>query len=224
MLSQILVQRLNRNPIPRPGERGFSLGELSQRRGQRTLRGGSVGSVPPASLIPPLSPGTSSEAARSLQGLPSLFARTAEQRCLCVYRFCTARRGRAEGERAVLNLPGTRIGPGRREKSSRRGRESPRSRERCPGPRGAALPPLAKGSAPWGLTIRGRIGLETALCFLLLQRLCSAARAGRGALGHGSQTSGGTGERPKVRDPKGVGAALNCPPVKPHLVLWKTYF
>ncbi|XP_048142247.1 uncharacterized protein LOC125316894 [Corvus hawaiiensis] len=99
---------------PPARERGFSLGELSQRRGQRTLRGGSVGSVPPAPLIPPLSPGTSSGAARSLQGLPSLLARTAEQQCLCVYRFCTARRGRAEGGRAVLNLPGTRIGPGRR--------------------------------------------------------------------------------------------------------------
>lgn len=91
-------------------------------------------------------------------------------------------------ERVVLN-PGTRIGPGRRERSSRRGRESPRSRERCPGPRGAALPPLAKGSAPWGLAIRVRIGSETALCFLsLLQRLCLAARAGCGVLGHSSQT------------------------------------
>lgn len=179
--------------------------------------------VPPAPLIPPLSPGTCSGAARSLQGLPSLSARTAEQQCLCVYRFCTARRGRAQGGRDVLNLLGSRIGPGKRERS-RRGRESPRSRERCPGPQGAALPPLAKGSASWGLTIGGRIGLETALCFLsLLQGLRSAARAGRGVLGH-SYRPRVAQESPKVRDPKGVGAALNCPPVKPHSVLWKAYF
>lgn len=112
----------NSHPPARREEGVFSGRAFSAQGAAKPARGQL--SVPPSPLIPPLSPGTSSGAARSLQGLPSLPALAAERRRLCVCRFRSARRGRAQGGRAVLNLPGTGIGPGRRERSSRRGRES----------------------------------------------------------------------------------------------------
>lgn len=84
----------------------------------------------------------------------------------------------------MLNLTGTGAAAGRLERSGPDGGSvSPRPRTPLPGPRGAALPSLAKRSAPWGLSIRGRIGMVTPLCVrLLLWRLRPAAGAGRGVV------------------------------------------
>lgn len=102
--------------------------------------------------------------------------------------------------------------PGHRRSGREEGERSGRRRLCVPAPPDTAardrgellsLPSLAKGSAPWGLLIRGRIGTENPLCScLLLWRQRPAARARRSGLTRltdlGRQPGVPLGKRPKT--------------------------
>lgn len=206
---------------PSAGRAQVSLGEPCQCRWQRSLCGSSVAfppSAPSLAFFPAHSPVP--RAARSPQGLPIPSARTEKQQCLRVYRFCTSRRRRAEGGQAVLNLPGIGVAAGRRE---RRGCVSAPTPNTAPDHGERLSRPWQKGLLP------GDCQLGTVLAWKLL---CVSACCCGGCVpltgpawsDMGLRTSSAVLESPQVRDQKGAGDALNCPPVNPHLTPWKTCF